>query len=280
MSIIEESIARAKHAREDHARRDAIPKASVARPTIKARPDDTGLPPPVELAFPRLELDRGVCIANRIVIGLDSESYAQVSDAYRMIRTRLLHLVAREGWSSFAVTSAGPDDGKSVTLLNLGLILAQERRRNVFLLDLDLRNPSMFDYLGVKPRMGLGSYLEGRSGPEDLFSLVGSDNLILAGDDARYDNSTELLGRDRLRELLAHIRGLDPNALILADLPPVLSVADAAVVAPTVSAVLLVASQGKTRRDALARAVEALSNATIGGIILNKSSEVVQNYYG
>ncbi|MGH9641794.1 MAG: CpsD/CapB family tyrosine-protein kinase, partial [Terriglobales bacterium] len=181
---------------------------------------------------------------------------------------------------SLAVTSAGPDDGKSVTVLNLGLAIANEKKRNVFLLDLDLRNPSLCQYLGVQPRTGIGDYLAGLGGLEDLFFAVGSENLLLAGGHTSHENSSELLGGERLSELLAHIRTLDPNALIIADLPPLLSLADAMVVVPRLSATLLVVAEGKTRRDGLARALEVLTGVTMAGIVLNQSREAVQNYYG
>jgi Mrp family chromosome partitioning ATPase len=165
-------------------------------------------------------------------------------------------------------------------VLNLGLAIANEKKRNVFLLDLDLRNPSLCQYLGVHPRTGVGDYLAGLGSLEDIFSAVGSENLILAGGYTSHENSSELLGGERLGDLLAYIRKLDPNALIIADLPPVLSVADAMVVAPKLSATLLVVAEGRTRRDGLARALEVLKAVTMAGVVLNQSLEAVQNYYG
>jgi Mrp family chromosome partitioning ATPase len=216
--------------------------------------------------------------ANRVLLTADVRPSA-ASDAYRILRTRLMHRIESNGWNSFAVTSAGPGEGKSLTVLNLGLAIASERRRNVYLLDLDLRNPSLCRYLGVRTDTGIGQYLAGDGTIENLFFSIGVDNLAVAGGMSTHENSAELLGSERLGELLDHIRQTDPGALILADLPPLLSVADALVVAPRMSATLLVVAEGRTRRDGLARALEVLSGVTLAGIALNHSSAAIQNYY-
>ena len=66
----------------------------------------------------------------------------------------------------------------------------------------------------------------------------------------------------------------------MVDLPPLLLSADALVVAPKLSAVLLVVAEGTTRRDKLDRAVELLSGSNVAGIVLNRSRESVEDYYG
>jgi protein-tyrosine kinase len=148
------------------------------------------------------------------------------------------------------------------------------------LLDLDLRNPSLCQYLGVEPKKGVGDYLSGSADIEELFFSIGVENLSLVGGRSSHENSAELLGGERLNELLAYIGNIDRNALIIADLPPVLSVADALVVAPKLSATLLVVAEGRTSREGLDRATEILSGVTMAGIVLNHSREAVQSYYG
>lgn len=287
MSILEAAMERAKRLREEQVRHGTAGRrsgagSSTSSAVVHRRGSEADLPvvPLVRLELPQLLADERTCVANRILIAADRAGYSTVSDAYRIIRTRLSRRIELQSWSSVAVTSAGPDEGKSVTVLNLGLALAHEKKRNIFLLDLDLRNPSLCQYLGVRPRTGIGDYLSGLGNLEDVFSTVGGNNLVLAGGYSAHENSTELLGSERLSELLGYIRKLDPNALVIADLPPVLSVADALVVAPLLSATLLVVAEGKTRRDGLARALEALTGLTMAGVVLNQSREAVQNYYG
>jgi protein-tyrosine kinase len=179
----------------------------------------------------------------------------------------------------FGVTSAGAGEGKTVTSINLAFACAREKKRNVFLLDLDLRNPSVCRYMGVSPRTEIGSVLLGQASPGDALFGVGVDNLIVSGGLTSYENSSELLGGPGLSTLFDHILSIDPQALIIADLPPVLLAADTLVVTPRLSAVVLVVSEGLTRRVQLNRAVEVLSDVNIAGIILNKSRESVEDYY-
>ena len=81
----------------------------------------------------------------------------------------------------------------------------------------------------------------------------------MAGSAQRSENSAELLSNGRLDVMLQYIASIDPHALVIVDLPPVLSTADVLTVAPRLSALLIVASEGFTRREDLANAV-----ATIG----------------
>jgi len=274
MTIMEAALERAKKLREQQL------GTAAAAPPVRARRSSDSAPvaKPIQLNFPRLDPDPQVVRESRILIAPEFQ-HSAVSDAYRILRTRLMHRVDSHGWKSFAITSAGAREGKSVTVLNLGLSIASERRRNVFLLDLDLRNPSLCRYLGVRPRVGIGQYLLGEAPVEDIFYSIGVENLTLAGGLSSCENSAELLGGERFGLLLDHVTKADPSALIIADLPPLLSVADALVVAPKLSATLLVVAEGITRRNALARALDLLGNVTLAGIALNHSSAAVGQYH-
>jgi Mrp family chromosome partitioning ATPase len=185
-----------------------------------------------------------------------------------------------KNWTTLGVTSPGPEEGKSVTALNLALSLARDKNRNIFLLDLDLRSPRICSYLGIRPKTEIWTYFAGSSSADQLLFSIGVDNLALAGGVFSTSASSELLGTGRLEELIAYIRTIDPNGLILFDLPPVLNTADVLVVAPSIDAVLIVASVGKTRRDSLASAVDVLSPFEVAGLVLNRSQETVGDYYG
>jgi Mrp family chromosome partitioning ATPase len=182
--------------------------------------------------------------------------------------------------SALGIVSAGPDEGKSVTAVNLALAFASEKRRNVFLLDLDLRNPSICRYLGVSPSVELGSCLAQVARAEDSLFRIGVDNLAVAGGVLSHDNSSELLGGAALPEMLAMIRKSDPHALIIADLPPLLQSADAMVIAPQLTTTLLVVGEGIARRENLNRAAEILQGMPLAGVVLNRSREAIEDYYG
>jgi Mrp family chromosome partitioning ATPase len=278
---IMEALEKAKRMHQERTLRDADQTSArqpVAMPVLVADVEPVAS---VRLETVQLAIDQQRCEENRILIAPAKEqTYSAISDAYRILRTRLLHRIASERWNSLAITSAGPGEGKSVTSLNLALAMALEKKRNIVLLDLDLRKPSLCRYLGVKPKVEVGSYLTGGASPGDILFNIGIDNLILAGGLTSYEHSSELLGGALLLQLLTHIHRIDPHALVLVDLPPLLSTADALVVAPKLSATLLVVAEGVTQRDGFARAIEVLSGVTVAGIVLNHARESVGNYYG
>jgi Mrp family chromosome partitioning ATPase len=282
MTILE-AIERAKRIRAEAKQReedgDSSPKAVNTARRRKAELVPTAAA--VSLQFPRLSLDTAVCERNRVLISLQpGHPLVRAADSYRILRTRLRNRLSAEASPSVGIVSAGADEGKSLTAINLALAFANERRRNVFLVDLDLRNPSICPCLGVTPLVEIGRCLAHEVKPEEVFFQTDVDNLILAGGFTRYENSSELLGGAALGELFECIRRTDPNALVVVDLPPLLQSADALVVVPHVTALLLVVAEGITRRDNLNRATEVLAGMAVAGVVLNRSREAVEDYYG
>jgi capsular exopolysaccharide synthesis family protein len=186
------------------------------------------------------------------------------------------------GWQTIGVTSAAPQDGKSLTSVNLALSLAREGNSSVVLLDLDMRNPTVCRTLGITPHVELRDFFEGRvDTPDDLFISIGVDNLIIAGNLTATQNSAELLASTRLEDLLGFIRQSTTSPFILIDLPPVLSPEDTLVVAPRIDAMVLVASEGVTPRADLQRASEMLAEFQVAGLVLNRSTDSSNKYrYG
>jgi Mrp family chromosome partitioning ATPase len=229
---------------------------------------------------PQLAIDRNECIANRILFN-DGErpSNASAVASYRMLRTRILQRARANNWKMIGVTSPGAGDGKSITALNLAVTIAREKNNNVFLLDLDMRNPSMCNYLGVVPPIQITEFFGGTASAKDVFFSIGVENLTLAGAVTGIDHSSELLAAGQVEELFAYICRVSSEPLVLVDLPPVLATDDALVMAPKVDASLLVLAEGKSRRDSSAKALEILADFDIAGIVLNRSKTELVNYY-
>lgn len=251
------------------ATRPAVPSAAARQSAIDAMP-----------RFPHVPYDSETCAAARILIAEgEGLSHAQGAAAYRMLRTRVLQRTRSNVWSSIGVTSPGQGEGKSVTALNLALAIAREGNSNVFLIDLDMRNPKMCEYLGAVPPREINECLAGDARPEDVLFSIGVNNLCLAGTLTPTDEASELLASGRVEELFTYIRGISREPLILVDLPPLLSTDDAIIMAPKVDACLLVLSEGKSRRDSAARALELLTEFKLAGIVLNRSHTTVTDYY-
>jgi protein-tyrosine kinase len=239
------------------------------------------LPRPV---YTELACDSHLAIQNRILLpGTPLAADGGVTAAYRMIRARLQNQISANSWRTIAITSPEPGEGKSVTALNLALSFSRDESRSIFLIDLDMRNPTVCKYLGVRPEHTLVDYFSGNCPPQNVFFSVGTGNLAIAGNTETSDVASELLAGERLEHLFGYITSVAPNALILIDLPPILITDEALLIAPRVDAMMLVVADGQTRRDSLLRARQLLADFSFAGVVLNKSSESTGKagyYYG
>jgi protein-tyrosine kinase len=232
------------------------------------------------VAFSELNFDVNSCMEKRLIVpGVDDEMLQTASPPYRMLRTRLLQTCRTNGWSILAITSPGPGEGKSVTAINLAITIAKEGNHDVFLLDLDMRNPSICRYLGLTPKNEITDFFSGETEPEGVFFHIGIARLTIAGCIDGTSHASELLATDRLDQLIAFIKTVSANPLILIDLPPVVITDDALVVIPRVHATVLVVAEGATKREGLERAVSLLSNYSVAGIVLNKTNESIGGEY-
>lgn len=224
-------------------------------------------------------LDANLCRARRLLLlGSDDTDAAAVA-AYRILRTRLLHRARANAWTTIAITSASPNDGKTLTAINLAVSMAREKSRDIVLLDLDMRNPSVCRTLGVHPPHEIRRYLETGEHGRDMFVSAVSENLLIAGSTAPTEQASELLGSSRFGDLIGLVKQGTVDPVILIDLPPVLLTDDTLVVAPKVDAVLLVVSEGLTARVDLANALEVLKEFPIAGVVLNRAVETVPDYH-
>jgi protein-tyrosine kinase len=213
---------------------------------------------------------------NRIMNPASADSAAA---AYRLLRTQVLQRMDANGWRSLAIFSPGAEDGKTTTAINLAISLAGGRLHTVLLVDLDLKHPSLAGRLGLDPEFGIDDALSGHAPLEDcLYHPQGFDRLVVLPARGALGNSSELLAGPRSRELIAELRGRYPERLILIDLPPVLSADDALAFAPLVECGLVVAAEGRTRRNDLVRAIELLHKIPLVGTGLNRATDAPSGY--
>lgn len=243
------------------------------------RLNNTGvIDPAVRIRPMRLEIDREACRERRVILHDAADHDAAAVAAYRMLRTRLLHRIRAKQWSSIAITSADQNDGKTLTAVNLAISMAREKNREIVLLDLDMRNPSVCRTLGIDPAVELRQYLETGQGGGDMFMSIGIDNLLIAGNITPTNHASELLASARFDEMLAYVRRGAVDPLIIIDLPPVLVTDDALVIAPKISAFLVVTSEGTTDRADFVKAMGMLGEFPIAGIALNRAAEGAPGY--
>lgn len=286
MTIVESALERARELGNGVPPRTAAPSmlSPVPRamptpaPTMPAATTQTHIPQ-MRLRSQAMKLDVGACRENRLLLAPTEHDEGAVA-AYRMLRTRMLHRIRAQKWTTIGVTSTAPGDGKTLTALNLSFSLAREKNSEVVLLDLDLRNPSICRTLDLVPSRELRDFFEQPSTADNLFFSIGVENLSIAGQNSSTQQASELLASSRFEDLIAHVKESTVNPIVLIDLPPVLSTDDVLVLAPRLDALLLVVAEGKTDRGALDKATELLSEFQLAGVVLNQSRDRSGYAYG
>lgn len=204
---------------------------------------------------------------------------SQFAEAYRILRTNLDFARVEHPGNALLITSGGQGEGKSTSLVNLAVALA-ESGRSVVAIDADLRRPSLHKAFGIDNAVGLTSLLieeEPELGPALKSTRIDGIRVIPSG--PLPPNPAELLGSNRMRRLLERLRG--EADVVLIDSPPVLAVSDPIVLATVVDGVLLVVGARQTRMGDLTRARQILSQGAVHllGVILNKASTRHGGYY-
>ena len=214
---------------------------------------------------------------NRI---LNKASRKEIVQPFKVLRTRLMHIMEEKEWSTVAVLSPTKDDGKTTVAINLAISIAKGLDRSAVLLDLDLMTPSIHSYFDYLPEYGLDDYYEHEASLNDIFITPGINGLFIAPSVRPLQGSSEYLASDKSRELIASAKSRYPDAIVLIDLPPVLVSDDAIAMIPFIDAVLLVVREGHTNKQDVERSLEMLATANIAGVVLNDSLEPTElGYY-
>lgn len=207
------------------------------------------------------------------------EPKSPISESYRTIRTEILQSIPpEEKLKAILITSAEPLAGKTLTLVNLGIVLVQNGSR-VLLVDSDLRKPQIHRIFNLKRRDGLVEYL---TGPTDLNSIVKDTEIedlkvVTSGEVPR--NPAEIMGSGRMEEFIVEAK--DKFDFILFDSPPIASVTDGVILADRVDASIQVVRSGKALVPIVLRVKEQLTHtkAKMLGVILNDLKIYHGDYY-
>jgi succinoglycan biosynthesis transport protein ExoP len=201
----------------------------------------------------------------------EAQPLSPISEAFRTLRTNVKYAGAglENPLRSIMITSAMAGEGKTEVLVNLGIVLAQNRYR-VLLMDADLRRPTLHRRLGldnlvglsqifVHPELGMSYSLQ----PTRITGLTA----LTSGDTP--PNPSELLGSLLMGSILEELK--NTYDILLIDTPPALAVTDSAVLVPYVEGVLLVVKPGNTNMATLRRVVNQFHqiNANLLGVVLN-----------
>ncbi len=192
-----------------------------------------------------------------------------ISEAYRSLRTNMQFTRLDRTLRSILVTSAGPKEGKSLTVINLATTFAQMGEKTL-VVDADMRRPTQHYLFGMERDPGLTTLLSRKDLTlKDVVRSTEVENLFTIPGGGSVPNPAELLGSQKMNALITEM--MEEYGVVLFDTPPVVAVTDAALLSRQVDGVLLVCRWGQTDRHLLIHAVDLLRKigSHIFGVILN-----------
>ncbi|GGC85019.1 tyrosine protein kinase [Thalassobacillus devorans] len=201
-----------------------------------------------------------------------------ISEQYRTIRTNLQFASVDQELRTMMVTSAGPAEGKSLTVSNLAVTFAQQDKK-VLLVDADMRKPTLHYTFRLDNSRGLSSVLIGDKLMHEVVQQSDLDNLDLMSSGPIPPNPSELLGSRAMENFLQAAK--QSYDVVIFDTAPVLAVTDGQILSNICDGVLLVTRSKQTEIDAGKKAVDLLQqvNANVLGAVLNDVEQKKSNYY-
>lgn len=202
-----------------------------------------------------------------------------IAERFRTIRTNIQfassvdHVI-----KSIVITSSGPSEGKSMTAANLAVVFAKSGKKTL-LVDADLRKPTVYKTFQLNNDKGLSTVLSSGAPVSAMVQTIGEDNLDILTSGPKAPDPAELLGSEKMNQVIQETSsGYD---IVIFDMPPVVTVTDAQVIASKVDGTLLIVRENYTRKDSLRNATELLKmvNARLLGVIYNGNEQSANEGY-
>lgn len=196
-------------------------------------------------------------------------SRSTIAEQYRTIRTNIQFAASSDHpVKSIVITSSGPSEGKSLTAANLAIVFAKSGKKTL-LLDGDMRKSTVWETFRLSNQKGLSTLLVSPDDIADSIQKTTIDNLSVLTSGPQPPNPSELLGSTREEVIMDQLTRLFD--VIIVDMPPVVTVTDAQIVASKADGTILVAREGVSEKAALLKAKQLLeiAHARILGVVYN-----------
>ena len=270
MERIKQALERARAEREGQPAPVPVDNPAAAPKPVPASPQT----PVEQVTYSQtrhIEVSNRELREKRVVTGFEPCAF---TDAYKMLRTQVLQRLNENDWNVLAITSPGIGEGKSLTALNLAISMAMEVDYTVLLVDANLRHPSLHSHLGLPNDKGLSDYLLEDTPLSELFiHPSGIDHLTLLPGGRAMQNSAEMLNSPKMSRLVDELKTRYSGRIVIFDLPPMITAADATSFAPYVDAALPCIKEGRTQRKEVEHALDLLSSTNVLGTVLNKAGQ-------
>ncbi len=212
---------------------------------------------------------------SRLVCVTDKESLA--AEKFRFLAVRLRQLQQSRALKKVLITSAIPQEGKTMVAANLACTLARKAGPRTLLLEGDLRRPALAQMFGLGKMSGICEWLQGVSGPSTSIYHLEEPGLWILPAGSTPGNPLELMQSGRLSTVMDQLSAWFDWIII--DSPPVLPLADTSVWMRLADGILLVARQRTSEKKQLQRGLEAIESKKLIGALLNCSTNAAHNDY-
>ena len=242
-------------------------QAPTASPQA-ALPDKEAAPGPFKFEDRTNLIDNDALATDDRLVTLSRPS-CTMAEEYRSVRTGMLARWDHRRHLVHTITSATPQEGKTITTLNLGFTFAELRNRRVVIVEADLRLPQFEKMISLPSLPGLTDLLEGRVDLSQAVHRLANDRLhvITAGQRVNNRRAVQLLSSSKMVSLIQTLRNSYDHVII--DTPPVIELADAGILGTISDEVMLIVRMNRTPRPLVEQAIRTLTsyNAVVGGVI-------------
>lgn len=233
------------------------------------------------LQFPQEKVDKLGLPPKETAPILIVQPHSFGAEAFRKLKTQIF-LHSGNPVRSILVTSAAPQEGKTLVAVNLAVAISKEIHNQAILVDGDLRRPSIHLANGQNVK-GLSNYLSDGVPLSEI--LINSEieklRIIQAGSSTR--KSSELIRSRKMGDLLQSLRALGDNTYVIIDSPPIMATADPTLLSTMVDGIILVVRAEYTSRESIQTAIKSIDRQKIIGVIFNqvevKPSTYSSEYY-
>lgn len=224
----------------------------------------------------------GMIASHKVVNGKpisEAQPRSPVAESFRTLRTNITFTAVDKPLRCLMITSPTPQVGKTTVVSNLAVVLAQGERK-VLILDADLRRSQIHETFGLPNQLGLSNMF---MRPMEVLlygvvQVVQSPFLSVITSGGLPPNPSELLASEKMKLILKRLS--DEYDIVLLDTPPVLTVTDAAALAPAMDGVVVVVKPGVTRFADLEQTLEQLQRVggRVLGLVLNEVNPKSRRY--
>jgi capsular exopolysaccharide synthesis family protein len=249
-----------------------LPAVAVVDPPVTLSPPPTVVAPEpdvsVAAASAPMRLISGARLSPSLIAAVSPSGIA--GEQYRALRTRIVHRETGGPVNVVLITSPGRSDGKSLTVANLGLAMAQEYQQRICVVDADFRSPQQHRLFGLPDAPGLSDVLTGRVLVEDALVALEEHHISVLPAGTRSAHPAELFGTTTMRRTLEALR-LRFDRIVI-DAPAAAPLADVGILTPLVDSIVLIVRAGITSKPAIHDAIAAVDAGKLLGIVLNEAA--------